>query len=296
MEKTGRTIRLGTRKSSLAMAQTMLAAEAMKAAEPGLSVEIVPIVTTGDRILDKSLVEFGGKGAFVTEFENAILEGRIDAAIHSAKDMPAELAGGLIVSAVLPREDVRDVFVTVKGREVKNSPMVVGTGSLRRKVQAEAGRDVSCRLLRGNVGTRLQKLLDGEYDGILLAAAGLKRLGLFGDSRFDFEVLSEKDFVPAGGQGIIAVESRGDSAFLDLFGKIDDAGAALSLKTEREVLRLLGAGCHGAVGVYSYVSDGALWIELMDYTENGIVRRQISGAPEAYRELAVRLVEGLIHE
>lgn len=292
-EGNNRVIRLGTRKSRLAMAQTMLAAEAMKREEPGLSVEIVPLVTAGDRILDRPLVEFGGKGAFVMEFESAILEGRIDAAIHSAKDMPEKLAEGLSVSAVLPREAAGDVLVTVKGREPASRPMVVGTGSLRRQVQIAERKDVVCKLLRGNVNTRLEKLYAGEYDGIILAAAGLKRLGLLEDDRFSFEALPEREFIPAGGQAMIAVESRADSEFLDLFDKINDEASELFLKTEREVLRLLGAGCSSAVGVYSFMEGGRLFVKLMGYTDNRIVRREVSGRPEAYLELAGRLTEGL---
>lgn len=291
-----RVIRLGTRKSRLAMAQTMLVAEAIKREAPELSVELVPLVTAGDRILDRSLVEFGGKGAFIMEFENAILEGKIDAAVHSAKDMPEKLADGLEISAVLPREDPRDVLVTVKGREVLNAPAVIGTGSLRRQVQIGGRMQAVCRLLRGNVNTRLEKLYVGEYDGILLAAAGLKRLGLFDDRRFSFEPLPEKEFIPAGGQAIIAVESKENSDFSELLKKINDTETAISLKTEREVLRLLGAGCNAAVGVYSFMEDERLIVKLMDMTEKGIVRREAAGKPEEYLAVAEKLTEGLFHE
>lgn len=288
-----RVIRLGTRKSRLAMAQTMLAAEAMKREEPGLSVELVPLMTAGDRILDRSLVEFGGKGAFVMEFESAILEGRIDAAVHSAKDMPERLADGLSIAAVLPREAAGDVLVTVKGRDPASRPMVVGTGSLRRQVQLAEKRSAVCKPLRGNVNTRLEKLWDGEYDGIILAAAGLKRLGLFEDERFSFEALPEREFIPAGGQAIIAVESRADSEFLELFGKINDRTSELCLATEREALKLLGAGCHSAVGVYSFVEEERLFARLMVYKEQKITRREAAGRPEEYLALAARLTEGL---
>lgn len=296
MEGKGRVIRLGTRKSRLAMAQTMLAAEAMKEKEPGLTVEIVPLITSGDRILDKSLVEFGGKGAFVTEFENAILDGRIDAAVHSAKDMPMKLAGGLSVSAVLPRDDVRDVFVTVKEREISRQPMITGTGSLRRQVQIGERKNTVCRLLRGNVNTRLEKLYEGQYDGIILAAAGLKRLGLFEDPRFSFEFLPEKEFIPAGGQAVIAVEGREASEFQDLFAKINDRAAELSLGAEREVLRLLGAGCNSAVGVYGHMEADVFTIRLMLHQNGRIIRREVSGKPEDYLLLAAGLVEGLSYE
>lgn len=294
--KKGRVIRLGTRKSRLAMAQTELVSEAIRRAEPGIRVEIVPIVTTGDRILDRALLGVGGKGAFVTEFELAILEGRIDAAVHSAKDMPAELMEGLSVAAVLPREDPRDVLVTVKGRGegLTAGAPVIGTGSLRRQVQiAERVPGAVCRLLRGNVNTRLQKLLDGEYDGIILAAAGLKRLGLLEDARFVFEYLPEEEFIPAGGQGIIAVEGRRDSEFMELFEAVNDRAAETCLRAEREVLRLLGTGCNEAVGVYSCFQDGGLRIRLMKQTEERIVRREVFGDAGSFLRLAEGLTEGL---
>lgn len=292
-EERGRTIRLGTRKSRLAMAQTMLVAEAMKQAEPGLSVEIVPIVTTGDRILDRALTEFGGKGVFISEFESSILDGSIDAAVHSAKDMPGELSDGLTVAAVLPREDAEDVLVTVKNRPVLRNPMVIGTGSLRRQLQIQERKDAVCRLLRGNVNTRLEKLYAGDYDGIILARAGLKRLGLFDDPRFTFEILPAQEFIPAGGQAIIAVEAPENSVFTDLFGKINDRNTAVSLKAERETLRLLGAGCNEAVGVFSCMQGDQFVMELFRQTETGAVRRKITGSPDDYMKLAEELTRGL---
>lgn len=218
MNKEKKVIRLGTRKSPLAMAQARLAAEAIERAFPELTAELVPIVTRGDRILDRPLVEFGGKGAFISEFERALLEGRIDGAVHSAKDMPEELAKGLVIAAALPREDAGDVLVTVKGRPLPDGPFLVGTGSPRRQVQIGEMRNARCALLRGNIQTRLNKLREGEYDAILLAAAGLKRMGLLSDPEFSFERLPEKEFIPAGGQGIIAVESREHTEFSHVLG------------------------------------------------------------------------------
>ena len=293
MKKSGRVIRIGTRKSRLAMAQAMLAARALEEGEPGLKAEIVPLTTKGDRILDRSLVEFGGKGAFVAEFEQALLEGEIDAAVHSAKDMPMELARGLLVSAVLKRGDPRDVFVAVKGREIQNSPMVVGTGSPRRQVQIRERKDCVCKLLRGNVNTRLEKLYEGWYDGILLAAAGLLRLGLLDDERFSFEFLPETEFIPAGGQAIIAIETREDSEFSELFQKINHISTEYSLKAEREALRLLGAGCNEAVGVYSFFEGETLFMELMKERMGKTVRRAAAGKPQEYETLARELVRGL---
>lgn len=289
----GRTIRLGTRKSKLAMAQTMMVAEAMKQAEPGLQVEIVPVVTTGDKILDRSLTEFGGKGVFISEFEEGIKEGRFDAAVHSAKDMPMELLEGLEVAAVLPREHAEDVFVTVKGREITNDPMVIGTGSLRRQLQILERKNGVCKLIRGNIDTRLNKLYDGEYDAIILAAAGLKRLNLFADERFDFEILPASEFTPAGGQAIIAIEAKKDSEFADLFAAINHEPSDLALKAERHVLQLLNAGCNEAVGVYSYLRRDQLVIQLLRETNAGLVRCEVIGKPGEYREMASILIDHL---
>jgi len=290
-KKQPRTIRLGTRKSKLAMVQTMMVAEALKKAEPGLEVEIVPVVTTGDKILDRALTEFGGKGVFISEFEEGILDGRFDAAVHSAKDMPMELQKGLEVVAVLPRTDAEDVFVTVKGRKITNQPMVIGTGSMRRQLQIMEQKDAVCKLIRGNVDTRLGKLYDGQYDAIILAAAGLKRLGLLTDERFEFEYLPTNDFTPAGGQAIIAIEAKKDSEFTELFAKINHEPSACALKTERYALECLGAGCNEAVGVYSYLEDGNLIIQLLKETKSGLVRREVIGAPSDYRRLVHELID-----
>lgn len=293
MKEQERIIRIGTRKSRLAMAQAMLAARALEEARPGLKTEIVPLTTKGDRILDRSLVEFGGKGVFVAEFEQALLEGKIDAAVHSAKDMPMELAKGLLVSAVLKREDPRDVFVTVKGRSIQNSPMIVGTGSPRRQIQIEERKNCVCKLLRGNVNTRLEKLYEGRYDGIILAAAGLLRLDLLEDQRFSFEFLPETEFIPAGGQAIIAIETRENSEFSELFQKINHIPTEYSLRAEREVLRLLEAGCNEAIGVYSVIEGEALFMRLMKERMGKAVRYAAEGKLQEYEALARELVKSL---
>lgn len=291
-------LRIGTRKSKLAMAQTMLVIDAVHRADPDIQTEIVPFVTTGDKILEKSLVEFGGKGVFVSEFEQAILDGVLDIAVHSAKDMPAVLMEGLEISAVLPRDDPRDVLVTKKGFTVPEGtgngekPLVIGTSSLRRQVQIMERRNVVCKLLRGNVNTRLGKLSAGEYDGIILAAAGMKRLGLLDSPEFSFEFLPELDFIPSGGQAVIAVEGRKDSAFRDLLKKIDHAPSRLSLLAEREVLRLLGAGCNEAVGVYSFMEQETFHMKLMKQVNDEIRRAEVSGKPEDSMKLAKILAAG----
>ena len=166
--KKWRTIRIGTRKSRLALVQTKMVAEAIRAVCPEVVCELVPLMTKGDKILKTSLVAFGGKGAFVEEFEQGLLNGEIDLAVHSAKDMPMDLSDGLCIGAVLKREDPRDVFVTVKGRTSERMPRIIGTGSPRRQVQIMERGDVECRLLRGNVDTRLENYMRESMTGSFL--------------------------------------------------------------------------------------------------------------------------------
>lgn len=247
-------MKIGTRGSLLALAQTDLFIETVNRAYPGLVCEKVIVRTAGDHIQDRPLAEFGGKGVFVTEFEEAIRQGSIDCAVHSAKDMPTELADGLSIVCVLPREDPRDVLVVRRGTDLAAlQQAVIGTGSLRRRAQlAACDPNMAFAPLRGNVPTRLERLRAGEYDGIVLAAAGLKRLGLAAEEDLAYRYLAAETVIPAGGQAIIAVEGRADGtqAFLS---RLSDSRAAAELETERLILRKLNAGCHEAVGVYAQV-------------------------------------------
>ncbi len=275
-------IRIGTRKSRLALEQTRLIGEALKKVCPQLSIEEVTRNTLGDLLLESPLQAFGGKGAFVAEFEEALLSGAIDMAVHSAKDVPMELAPGLLLGGISPREDARDVLVTRQGAcfHDKNQ-FVLGTSSPRRQLQAgllwdelyeklllEAGMTpikkplqapvLEFKLLRGNVGSRLEKLAAGEYDGIILAAAGLKRLGIAPGNGFSFSYLDPHRFIPAGGQGIMAVEVKEGSLAQRLCDLIKHEDAVRCLKLEREIVRRLGAGCHEPVGVYSEYKEGRM--------------------------------------
>ena len=241
MDNTTHTIRIGTRNSRLAMIQTEMVADSLRAAAPGTQVLLEARLTTGDKILNKPLQEFGGKGVFVSEFEEGILEGRLDLAVHSAKDMPMELAEGLSIVGVPRREDPRDVLVTASGRPVpETGEIVIGTSSPRRKLQIELlgtelwpGGSVRCENLRGNVQTRLGKLESSMYHGIILAAAGLKRLGLLEDPRYNFQFLECESFIPAGGQGILAVEGRADSRAAGILSGISHRETWLCLNLER---------------------------------------------------------------
>lgn len=289
-------IRIGTRASDLALWQTDAWIQKIHESYPQVVCEKVILRTTGDRILDRPLLSFGGKAVFVNEFEDAILDGRMDYAVHSAKDMPNAFADGLSIACVLPREDDRDVLVTRKGTDLAGlSSPVVGTGSLRRRLQLEAlYPNACCAPLRGNVPTRLEKLRKGEYDGIILAAAGLKRLGLLGCEDLGYRFFSRDEMVPAGGQGIIAIEGRTDAdhAFL---ASVSDETAALALAVERYILGKLGAGCHEAVGVNARIAaaegdaqDGErkIHIRLMRERNGSVFRTEGSAGEREWKSLA----------
>lgn len=252
-------IRIGTRKSKLAMVQTQIIIDLLSQADGNYEFEIVPIQTLGDRILDKPLEEIGGKGVFVSEFERALQENVIDLAIHSAKDLPMELGEGLKILATPKREDPRDVLVTLKGFEMElNKRTVIGTGSLRRQLQVSSLYHTECRNIRGNVDTRIRKLKDGEYDALILAAAGLKRLGMDCLEELEYQYFDSHSFIPAGGQGIIAIEGRENDPLQEFVSQITDPDSMRCLQTERLVLKLLGADCNEPVGTYAYMEDEEL--------------------------------------
>lgn len=294
-------IRIGTRNSRLAVVQTELVAAAMRAVSPEVKIIVEARQTTGDKILNKPLQEFGGKGVFVSEFEEGILEGRLDLAVHSAKDMPMDLAEGLSILGVPEREDPRDVLVTAAGRGLPaDGDIVIGTSSPRRKLQIGLlgerlwpGRTVRCENLRGNVQTRLGKLESGLYDGIILAAAGLIRLGLLGNEQYDFQFLECEDFIPAGGQGIMAVEGRADGPAAGILEACSHGETWLCLKLERKVLKLLDAGCHEPVGIYARLRGGALEVFGISGRGGKVYRTNLKGTPEQADELACRAAREL---
>lgn len=295
-------IRIGTRTSALALKQTEQIAERLRRLAPDIELEMVPIRTKGDKILDQSLASFGGKGAFVTEFEEALLANGIDLAVHSAKDLPVQLAKGLYICATPEREDPRDVLLTRKAhpviktlagkyiQEESAAHPVIGTSSPRRAEQIKTLLSAEVKLLRGNVPTRISRLKCGEYDGILLAAAGLKRLGLMNDEELSYRMFSYEEMVPAGGQGIIAVEGRcGDEAAV-LARRLSDSAAAMEFETERFLLARLGAGCHEAVGAFSDISGEEIRIYLMTMHNGTVLRSSVSGFAEERLELAEKML------
>ncbi|MCE1235380.1 MAG: hydroxymethylbilane synthase [Hyphomicrobiales bacterium] len=252
-------IRIGTRGSALALAQAHETRERL-AAVTGLSFdafEIVVIKTSGDRILDRPLSEVGGKGLFTKEIEEALLDGTIDLAVHSSKDMPTVLPDGLIISAFLPREDVRDAFVSPSATSLADLPAgaKVGTSSLRRRAMVCRLRpDLEVVEFRGNVQTRMKKLEDGVADATLLAYAGLRRLGM---ETTVASLIATDDFLPAVGQGAICIETRADAAATNaLVAKIHHPATAAALTLERAFLRILDGSCRTPIaGLARVVGD-----------------------------------------
>ena len=270
-------LRIGTRKSKLAMIQTEIVRDAILRKFPETEIEMVPMSTKGDLILDRSLTSFGGKGVFTGELETALLDGEIDMAVHSAKDMPMEFPEGLCIGAVLEREEAADVLVTLDGTPAEKLPAgsVIGTSSLRRQLQIRAvNPGVEVKLLRGNVQTRIEKLRRGEYDGILLAAAGLVRLGLDKEEGLHLEYLDKHSFVPAAGQGILAAEVRREDqkegGRLEMMLKsIHSEIAAAELFAEREFLRILEGGCNAPCGAWCRIHEKTMMMTAM-YARDGI--------------------------
>ena len=252
-------IKIGTRKSKLALAQTTMVVNEIKNYFPSINIEVVHFTTKGDKVLNKPLINIGGKGVFVTEIEDALINKEIDLAVHSAKDLPLQLQDNLTISAVLKRGNYRDTLVTVKGKEIDFSgETVIGTGSNRRKLAfKKLYPNATFRDIRGNVDTRLNKLYNGEYDGIILAMAGLERLDLLSDSRFTFTPFDYKDFVPAPCQGIIAVESRNND-LTEILSKINHKDTFYAFETERHILNILNADCGMPLGAYSFVENNKI--------------------------------------
>lgn len=252
-------IKIGTRKSKLALAQTNMVVNEIKKYFPSINIEVVHFTTKGDKVLNKPLINIGGKGVFVTEIEDALLNKEIDLAVHSAKDLPLQLQDNLTISSVLKRGNYRDTLVTVKGKEIDFSrEIIIGTGSNRRKLAFKnLYPNATFKDIRGNVDTRLNKLYNGENDGIILAMAGLERLDLLSDSRFTFTPFDYKDFVPAPCQGIIAIESRNND-LTEILSKINHKDTFYSFQTERYILNILNADCGMPLGAYSFVESNKI--------------------------------------
>lgn len=285
-------VRIGTRKSKLALAQTEMFANALKKRFDDIDTEIVCISTKGDKILDKPLAMIGGKGVFISELENALLSGEVDMAVHSAKDLPLELADGLEISSALKRGNYRDVLVTRKNEPIKNEEkFIVGTGSLRRRGFIKKQYPlVQIKDIRGNVDTRISKLINKEYDAIILAAAGLERLSLYNSEKYDVTPFEYSDFLPAPCQAIVVAESKTGSAISERLKEISHTETMLEFETERQIPKLLNADCGMPVGAFSKVTNGK--IELIISAD---CKKTISGSADIKDRfnLAKRLVSEL---
>ena len=285
-------IRFGSRKSELALIQTRLVMDAVRRAHPGLQTEIVPMDTTGDRNMkpfSEASDRFGIKGLFTQELEEALLSGAIDAAVHSLKDMPAYINPELPLVAFSKREDPRDVLVLPEGVCTPKRGGVIGCSSARRRIQLrELFPDMRIEPVRGNVNTRLRKLGEGQYDALVLAAAGLKRLGLEYRAGRYFE---PDEMVPAPGQGIMVCQGRAGADYSYLNG-FRDPRAETCARAERVFSAALGGGCTAPVGAFAEINNGRMEMTgfFADEERNAIGRGSISGPAEMAAELALELV------
>ena len=295
-------IRIGTRGSTLALAQAGWVKRKLEERFPGIRVETITIKTSGDRFLNTPIKAIGGKGIFVKEIEEALLRKEIDLAVHSMKDLPTEIPAGLTLAAVPEREDPRDVLVSLHHRPLKDLPLAsrVGTGSLRRRAQILHYRsDLSLLPIRGNIDTRLKKLQRGEVDALVMAAAGLKRIGC--EDRIS-EYLSPEICLSAVAQGALGLESRGGEPLIDQIAFFHHLPTALEVEAERGFLRRLGGGCQIPVGARAWASENQIRLvgAVCDVDGRKLFRGEIVGlakdAEKLGQELAERLLKNGAHE
>lgn len=290
-------IRIATRKSPLALWQAEHVKTLLEQAHPGLAVELIGMSTQGDRILDTPLAKVGGKGLFVKELEQSLLEGRADLAVHSMKDVPVELPPGLHLPVILVREEPRDAYVSNKYLKFSELPESarLGTSSLRRQLQLQARRpDLDIVSLRGNVGTRLKRLDDGEYDAIILAGAGLIRLGLM--ERIT-ETLGVEVCLPAIGQGAIGIECREEDPEVNaLIAALDHPDTHTCVLAERALNTRLEGGCQVPIAAHAVLDDGTLHLAALVGRPDGseIIRGQSSGPAREAEALGLALAEDLL--
>ncbi len=290
-------VRIATRRSALALWQANFVKAELEAAHPGLQVELVPMATQGDKILDTPLAKIGGKGLFVKELETAILEGHADIAVHSMKDVPVDFPEGLMLHTICQREDPRDAFVSNTYKQLTDLPQgaVVGTSSLRRQCQLKALRpDLQIKDLRGNVNTRLAKLDAGEFDAIILASAGLIRLGFEARIASFLEVGTS---LPANGQGAVGIECRTDDAVVhQLLAPLEHKETRLCVLAERAMNRKLQGGCQVPIGAFAVLEQNELWLRGLVGQLDGseILRAEIKGDASQAEQLGAQLAEQLL--
>ncbi len=285
-------VRVGSRDSLLAVRQAELVMEAVRKASPETELTLVTMKTTGDRILNQSLDKIGGKGLFVKELDLALMEGRSDLSVHSLKDMPMEIPEELPILAYSPREDNRDVLVLREGLSELPAHPVIGTGSARRKIQAaRIYPDAEFKGIRGNIHTRLRKLDSGEYDALILAAAGMIRMGLQDRISRDFSV---EEIIPPAGQGIMAVQGRKDDSYPFLI-KINSPKSQAMAEAERSFVKTLDGGCSSPIAACALIEGDRLKLRGLYFEEKsgrwvvGSLEGSVQGPAELGRSLALRL-------
>lgn len=292
-------LRIGTRGSPLALFQAHWVRNQLLKAYPNLRVRLIKIKTTGDKIRNAPLAKIGGKGLFVKEIEEALLRKEIDLTVHSIKDVPTDLPEGLHLSAITKREDPRDVFISREGRLLRDLPKGarIGTSSLRRQVQLSSFReDFMFIPLRGNIETRLKKLERLHLDGIILAYAGVKRLGF--ENRIT-EILPIEVLLPAIGQGALGIETRiGDKDYEEKIRVLEDQESSIAIRAERAFLKRLGGGCQVPIAAFCRIEDSTLKLDAIVGTLDGrrLIRDRIEGSPDRPEEVGERLAENLLYK
>ena len=292
------TLVLGTRGSKLALCQSEWFRSKVQEVVPEVRVELKKVQTSGDKILDVPLAKIGGKGLFVKEIEDALLTGEIDFAVHSMKDVPAQLPEGLDILCVPPREDARDALISREGSSFQDLPFgaTIGTASLRRQAQLlQARPELKIAMLRGNLDTRLRKLKEGQFDAIVLAAAGLHRLGW---SQTITEYLSPVLSLPAIGQGALGIEGRSDDQFVgSVLSRLNDHATHTTVTAERAFLRRLEGGCQVPIAAHATLSGEQLVVEGLVATVDGktVLRDRIEGTGREADALGVQLAERLLN-
>ncbi|TNG93045.1 hydroxymethylbilane synthase [Pasteurellaceae bacterium USgator11] len=292
-----KSIKIATRQSPLALWQAHFIQSRLQQLYPELRIELIPMVTKGDIILDTPLAKIGGKGLFVKELETALLENRADIAVHSMKDVPMEFPQGLGLSVICEREDPRDAFVSNRYTALDDLPQsaVVGTSSLRRQAQLKALRpDLQIHSLRGNVGTRLNKLDNGDYDAIILAASGLKRLGLSERIR---SIIPESQSLPAAGQGALGIETRIDDHEINqLLQPLQHLETTSCVTAERAMNRHLQGGCQVPIAGYATLQNGQLHLKALVAEPDGslILRAEGSASAVQAEQLGISVGEQLL--
>ncbi len=291
------TIRIGTRGSDLALVQARMVAERLKGMRPDLTVEVVSIKTRGDRMQNVSLVEIGGKGVFVKEIEEALLRGDIAMAVHSMKDVPVELPEGLVIAAVPEREDPRDVLVSKGGRKIEGltKGARIGTGSLRRGMQLRTLMpDIEIVPIRGNIDTRIRKIRTENLDGIIIAAAGMKRAGRAAEIS---QYIPIEVMMPAVGQGVLGIEVRADdTAIRDLIDPLNHPDTVVESAAERAFLRRLGGGCQVPIaGIAQKQGDTLIMKGLVGSVDGRVmIMDEIRGSSRDAEDMGVTLAEKIL--